>query len=121
MTCKDEILSALPNLDMDGWHDRVYTEPNDLVAMGFPAEFILQLVRGHESSPGRVYVFKGKIVGELVGIAHTSLIWAIAEEIGADMSVAGEFTGEGYRTNAIVGEIQRVMAEGGVKANTDAP
>jgi hypothetical protein len=110
MTTKDEIISALSNFDLDEpWHSLIYTEPNELVAMGFPAEFIIDQIDVYESSPSYIYQFKGTPVKELIGVALSSLIWQIAEEIGADTSVAGNFTGEGFRTEAIKNEIKKVI------------
>jgi len=110
MTKKDEFLLALSNFDIDEVsHSLIYTEPNELVEMGFPAEFIHDLFTVHESSSRYIYQFEGKPVSKLVGITHASLIWAIAKEIGADTSVAANFTGEGFRVDAIVREIRKVM------------
>jgi hypothetical protein len=108
MSTKNEILSALSNFDLDEpSHRLIYTEPNELIEMGFPPEFIHDLIKVHEGSQSYIYHFKKKPVSKLVGIAYTSLIWAIAEEIGVDTSVATEFTGEGFRTEAIVREIRK--------------
>jgi len=110
MTTKDEIISALSNFDLDEpWHELIYTEPNELVSMGFPAEFINALITVFESSLSYIYQFNGQPVMKLVGIKHTSLIWKIAEEIGADTSVAANFTGEGFRTEAIMSEIKKAV------------
>ena len=107
---EEKIVDALSNFDLDEpWRDLIYTDANDLLEMGFPADFIHDLIAVHETSPSYIYQHKGKPVLNLIGIAHTSLIWAIAEEIGADTSVAMEFTGEGFRTEAIVREIRKEM------------
>ena len=118
MTTKDEIISALSNFDLDEpWNSLIYTEPNELVAMGFPAEFIIDQIDVYESSPGYIYQFNGTPVKELIGIAHSSLIWAIAKEIGADTSAASNLTGESFRTEAIINAIRKVIenVNGGVK------
>jgi hypothetical protein len=107
---EEKIVDALSNFDLDEpWRDLIYTDANDLLEMGFPADFIHDLIAVHETSPSYIYQHKGKPVLNLIGIAHTSLIWAIAEEIGADTSVAMEFTGEGFRNEAIVREIRKEM------------
>jgi hypothetical protein len=107
---EQRIIEALSNFNLDEpWRDLIYTDPNDLLGMGFPADFIHDLIAVHETSPSYIYQYKGKPVLNLIGIDHTSLIWAVAKEIGADTSVAMEFTGEGFRNEAIVREIRKAM------------
>ena len=76
------IIQALKTFKLDQHHEKIYGDPNELIEAGFPAWFLLPLIKVFESSEGYKYFHKGTIVSELIGISHLSLIYAIADHLG---------------------------------------
>jgi hypothetical protein len=88
-----DIVTALNAFQLDQNHERIYTDPNELVEAGFPASFLLPLMRVFKSSEGYKYFRVGKIADEMIGISHLSLVYAIAEHLGVPPGTGSGFTG----------------------------
>jgi hypothetical protein len=94
---RSDIVTALHTFQLDQNHERIYTDPNELVEAGFPASFLLPLMRVFESSEGYKYFRDGKIVDEMIGISHLSFIYAIAEHLGVPPGTGSDSQDAGSR------------------------
>jgi hypothetical protein len=56
-------------LTLDQNHNRIYADPNELIEAGFPASFLLPLIKAFASSEGHKYFWDGTIVSEMIGIS----------------------------------------------------
>ena len=109
MTCN--IIEALKTFDHDQHHEKIYADPNALIDAGFPAFFLRPLIDVFGSSEGYKYFRDGKIVDEMFGISHLSLIYAIAKHIGVPPDTGSDFTGRGFAMRANIEAIRMVLAE----------
>jgi hypothetical protein len=105
----DAILRAVQKYELDQNHNKVYDDPNELIEIGFPASFILPLIRVFRSREEYKYFWRGQIVDEMIGISHLSLVYAIAEDFGISSDAGSKFTGRGFAMRAIVDSIRQVM------------
>jgi hypothetical protein len=103
------ILTALETFKLDQDHKKIYADPNELVRAGFPASFLLPLMRIFETTDTDIYFCDGKIVDSLIGIGHLTLVYAIADHIGVLSDIGRGFTGSGFAMRAKIDGIQRLL------------
>lgn len=103
------IIEALQTFELDQHHEKIYVDPNELIEAGFPAFFLLPLIKVFESSNGYQYFRHGKNVNELIGISHQSLIYAIAAHVGVPPGTGSGFTGSGFAMRANIDAIREVL------------
>ena len=108
---KTKIRNALNTFEIDQHHEKIYDNPNDLIDAGFPAEFLLPLINVFQSSEEYKYFRNGKIVNEMIGISHLSLVYAIAKSFGVPSDVGSGFTGRGFAMRAKIEAIQKILRE----------
>jgi hypothetical protein len=106
---KSEIVRALQTFELDQNHERIYSDPNELIEAGFPASFLLPLIRVFESNGGYKYFRKGKIVAEMIGISHLSIIYGIADHLGVPPETGSGFTGRGFAMRANIEAIRNIL------------
>ena len=107
----DRILKAIMTFKLDQHHEKIYDNPNDLLLAGFPASFIIQLIRSYESSEDYKYFFRGEVVGEIIGISHAALVFAIGDYLGVSQGTGSGFTGRGFAMRAVIDEINNLLSE----------
>jgi hypothetical protein len=105
---------AIRTFDLSSNHRTIY-DPNDLIAEGFPATFLLPLIGVFESDNSYIYYLRGKIVEQMIGVSHVALVSAIAKHLGLPDDIGSGFTGGGFRLDAIVSAIRKVLS------NDDGP
>jgi hypothetical protein len=66
-------------------------------------------MRVFESDEGYKYFRNGKIVDEMIGISHLSLIYAIAEHLGVPPGHSSGFTGRGFAMRANIDAIRKIL------------
>jgi hypothetical protein len=108
-TMSANIIQALQTFELDQHHEKIYVDPNELIEAGFPAFFLLPLIKVFESSDGYKYFRDGKIVNEMIGISHLSLIYAIANHVGVPPGTGSNFTGSGFAMQANIDEIRKIL------------
>jgi hypothetical protein len=108
---RSDIVTALHTFQLDRNHERIYPDPNELVEAGFPASFLLPLMRVFESSEEYKYFRDGEIVHEMIGISHLSLIYAIAEHLGVPPERGSGFAGRGFAMRANIDAIREILDE----------
>ena len=106
---RGNIIQALQTFELDQHHEKIYVDPNELIDAGFPAAFLLPLLKVFESSDGYQYFRDGKAVTEMIGISHLSLIYAIATHVGVPSGTGSGFTGRGFATRANIDAIREVL------------
>lgn len=104
------ILNAIQEFELDQNHNKIYDNPNKLINVGFPADFLLPLIRVFKSTDGP-YFWRGKIVDEMIGISHLTFIYAIAEYLGVPSHIGSEFTGSGFAMRAKIDAIRKILSE----------
>jgi hypothetical protein len=107
----ENLLRALQTFKLDQHHEKIYADANELIEAGFPASFLLPLIRCFESGTNYVYHWEGKIVDELIGISHLSLVYAIADYLGVPAEIGSRFTGRGFAVEAKIDAIQELLKE----------
>lgn len=107
----ENLLRALQTFKLDQHHEKIYADANELIEAGFPASFLSPLIRCFESGTNYVYHWEGKIVDELIGISHLSLVYAIADYLGVPPETGSRFTGRGFAMEAKIGAIQELLKE----------
>jgi hypothetical protein len=105
------ILTALETFQLDEHHEKIYADPNELIRAGFPASFLLPLIRVFESTDTYKYFCDGKVVDELIGISHLALVCAIADHMGVPPDVGQGLTGRGFAMRAKIDGIQKLLDE----------
>ena len=108
---EDKILKALKTFELDQHHEKIYDNPNDLLIAGFPAAFILPLIRSFESSEGYKYFCRGQVVDEMIGVTHPGLVYAIGEYVGVPQGTGTGYTGRGFAMRAVIDEINKILDE----------
>jgi hypothetical protein len=108
---RGSILTALETFQLDQHHEKIYADPNELIRAGFPASFLLPLIRVFESTDTYKYFCDGKVVDELIRISHLPLVYAIADHIGVAPDVGRGFTGRGFAMRAKIEGIQKLLDE----------
>jgi len=103
------IVRAVQRFDLNQSHNYVHDDPNELIKIGFPASFLLPLIRVLQSSTGYNYFWRGQIVDEMIGIPHITLVYAIAEHLGISPDIGSNFTGRGFAMQAVVDAIQQIL------------
>lgn len=103
------LLRALQTFNLDQNHRKIYADPNELVEAGFPASFLLPSITCCESDANHIYHWRGKIVDELIGISHFSLVNAIADGLGVAPATGSDFTGQGFAMRANIDAIQELL------------
>jgi len=115
------IIEALQTFVLDQHHEHIYVDPNELIEAGFPAFFLLPLVKVFETSERYQLFRSGKNVNEMIGISHLSLIYAIAAHVGVPPDTGSSFTGRGFAMRANIDAIREVLDQHarnkGTKAN----
>jgi hypothetical protein len=106
------IIKALETFNLDQHHEKIYADPNELIKAGFPAFFVLPLMRIFDSSDAYKYFTGEKVVEELIGVSHLALVYAIAEAIGVPPEIGRGFTGCGFAMRAKVDGIRKVLGTG---------
>ena len=81
----------------------------DVIEAGFPASFLLPLIRCFESGTNYGYHWEGKFVDELIGISHPSLVYAIADYLGVPSETGSRFTGRGFAMEAKIDAITGLL------------
>ena len=117
---KGDILHALQTFELDQNHGRIYTDPNELIESGFSASFLLPLIKTFESSEGYKYFREGKIVAEMIGISHLSLIYAIADHLGVLPDTGTRFRGSGFAMRANIDAIRKILSDLATHREDDA-
>jgi hypothetical protein len=88
--------------DLDGWS--IYN-PEEMISQGVPAEIVLPHVEVHKSNPSRytqsIFDDSGKLLDQVRGIHGLDLLYAIAENLGADTREANGRSGRGSRGEAL--------------------
>jgi len=107
----NSIVKAIQAFDLDQSHEKIYDDPNILIEAGFPATFILPLICSFHSTDGHKYFRRGKIVDEMIGISHVTLINAIAEYLGVPPDTGSDFTGRGFAMRANIDTIRKILSE----------
>jgi hypothetical protein len=102
-------MQALHTFDLDQHHEKVYADPNELIDAGFPASFLLPLLKVFASGDGRVFFRNGNPVGEMIGISHLSLVYAVASHLGVPPGTGSQFTGRGFAMRANIDAIREVL------------
>ncbi len=105
---KSVILKAIQALDLHQHHETIH-DPNELIDGGFPANFLLPLIRIFDSSGRYQYVRQGRLVEEMIGISHLNLIYAVADYLGVSSEVGLGFTGRGFSMNAKIDAIESIL------------
>jgi hypothetical protein len=105
----DDVLKAIRAFDLDQHHEKIYDDPNDLIDAGFPADFLVPLIRAFRSTKGYQYFRRGKLVKEMIGISHLSLVYAIAEHLGVPPETGSGFTGRGFAMRAKIDAIRVIL------------
>jgi hypothetical protein len=100
---------AIRSFDLDQSHTKIYADPNELIEAGFPASFLLPLIRAFASSEGYKHFWRGRIVSEMIGISHRALIAAIARHVGVPDEVGSGFTGRGFAMQAQIEAIRETL------------
>jgi hypothetical protein len=100
---------AIRSFDLDQSHAKIYADPNELIESGFPASFLLPLIRAFSSSEGYKYLWRGRIVSEIIGISHGALISAIACHVGVPDDSG--FTGRGFSMQAQIEAIRKILEQ----------
>lgn len=103
------IHKAIKVFQLDRHHERIYDDPNELIEAGFPAEFLLPLIRVFTSSEGYKYHRRGTLVDEMIGISHAALVYAIAVHLGIPSDTGSTFTGRGFRLQANIDAIRKPL------------
>lgn len=107
----NDLLKAIRDFKLDQHHEKIYTDPNKLIIEGFPAKFLLPLIRTFQSADGYKYFHQGNIVDEMIGISHPALIYAIADYLGVPPDTGSGFTGRGFAMRAVIDAIQKRLSE----------
>jgi hypothetical protein len=107
----DDVLDAIQVFKLDQHHEKIYTDPNELLNKGFPADFLLPLISIFRSTEGYQYFHQGKRMGEMIGIRHSALIYAIAEYLGVPPDTGSGFTGRGFAMRAVIDAIHKTLNE----------
>jgi hypothetical protein len=102
---------AIRQFDIDQSHSKIYDDPNDLIEMGFPASFLLPLIKVYQSSDDYKYFCRGEIVNELIGISHFAIVAAIANHLGIPPDIGSQFTGRGFAMHAIIDAIRLALKD----------
>ena len=76
---------AIRSFDLTLNHRTIYDDPNELIAKGFPAEFLLPLINTFKSGDWYKYYWRGELVDEMIGIGHGALVSAIASILVSPM------------------------------------
>ena len=105
------ILKAIQAFELDHHHEKIFDNPNELIAAGFPASFLLPLINVFRSSDGYQYFRNSKAVDEMIGIRHAALIYAIAEHLGVPPDTGSHFTGRGSAMRANIDAIREILSE----------
>jgi hypothetical protein len=95
----EKIIEALRTFNLDEHHELIYDDVNVLIDAGFPASFIFPLIQIFQSSSGYFFHWRGKVVNELIGIRHSSLVYAIAHQLSVPANT-GSITGRGFAMRA---------------------
>jgi hypothetical protein len=109
----DNIIRALKTFKLDQHHEKIYDNPNELIEAGFPASFLVPLIKVFESSDGYKYFRKGTIVDEMIGISHLSLIYAIVKHLGLPTDVGSNHTGRGFAMQENIDAIRIYLTKHG--------
>jgi hypothetical protein len=113
------IIQALKTFELDQHHEKIYSDPNELIEAGFPASFLLPLIRVFESTEGYKYFYNGKVVSEMIGISHLSLIYAIAKHVGVPPETGPNFTGRGFAMRENIEAIRTLLNEDAKNENAE--
>ena len=105
----ENLLRALQTFKLDQHHEKIHADPNELIEAGFPASFLLPLIRCFESGTNYGYHWEGKFVDELIGISHLSLVYAIADYLGVPSETGSRFTGRGFAMEAKIDAITGLL------------
>jgi hypothetical protein len=101
---------AIRSFDLTPSHRTIY-DPNELIAKGFPGEFLLPLINSFESGDWYKYHSGGEIVDELIGISHGTLVSAIAKHLGVPDDVGSGYTGRGFAMQAEIEAIRKILRD----------
>ena len=103
------IIQAIKIFEFDQYHRTIYDDANELIEGGFPAEFLLPLIRIFTSDEGYQYYRRGELVDEMIGISHAALVYAIAKHLGVPSDTGSRFTGDGFRLGANIDAIRKIL------------
>ena len=88
--------------NLDGW---IIVDPEEMISQGIPAEVVLPLIEIYESNPSdhkqSIYDGDGNLLNQLRGVYGLKLLYAIADNVGADTLEANSKIGRGSRAEAL--------------------
>lgn len=105
----EEFLKAVREFNLHQSHNKIYTDPNELITNGFSADFLLPLVKTFKSTDGMMYLYRGNLVDEMIGISHLSLVCSIGKRLGVPPETGSMCTGRGFAMEEIIEEIMRIL------------
>ncbi len=103
---KNSIVVAVNDFELEQHHELIYDNPNILISKGFPAFFLLPLLKIFESSNNYVFHRNGILVEEMIGISHFDLVMAIADILDCQNCVP-DYVGRGFIMGACIEEIKK--------------
>ena len=111
----EKVIQALRTFNLNAHHELIYHDPNELIDAGFPASFIFPLIQIFQSSSGYFIHWRGKVVNELIGISHLSLVYAIAHQLGVPTDTGSQFAGRGFAMRANIDAIRSILARDAIE------
>jgi hypothetical protein len=108
---KEEMIKVLKNnffIDGDG---HTIFSPDHFIKNGFSPEFvdINTVVHTSGEEPKEKILVNGEVVDVLEGIYNLDMLYAIAQLIEADRTIAFSKAGRGYQARALVAAIEDVV------------